>query len=153
MYYFGLLLLAIGSLGLTIFSFFSVFGLPIFILGVILVMLSNEKTRKQRIISISIFGIGILSFWPIWRSMKTVEPEVFLIPKHFQGKVNVIFSKGCGEQLEKTEEGLVYHIPKDGILMIDGELKTGFINHSYFYVDSLGKRTEIEKMFVSDFNE
>ena len=37
----------------------------------------------------------------------------------------MIFSKGCGEQLEKTDEGLVYHIPKDGILMINGDLKTG----------------------------
>ena len=77
MYYLGLLLLAVGSVGLTLLSYFSVFGVPIFILGVVLVMISKGKTLKNRLIPVGGFIIGIFSFWSIWISLQTLDTEVF----------------------------------------------------------------------------
>ena len=153
LYYCGLILLTIGAFGLTFAAFFAIIGLPIFIIGLILVLVSLKKTWKQRLIPIGLFIIGIVAFWPIWRVINTVGPEAFLIPENYQGRVNIIFKEGCGKELEKTEKGIIYKIPNDGILIIDSELKTGFIEHSYFYVDNEGNRTEIPKMDVRDFNE
>ena len=153
LFYTGLISLAIGAFGLTFAAFFAIIGLPIFIVGIILVLASQKKTWKQRLIPVGIFIIGIAVFWPIWRAINTVGPETFLIPKNYHGQVNIIFKEGCGTQLEKTGEGIIYKIPNDGILIIDNELKTGLIEHSYFYVDNAGIRTEIPKMDVRDFNE
>jgi hypothetical protein len=153
LYYSGLILLAIGAFGLTFAAFFAIIGLPVFIVGIILTLVSLKRTWKQRLIPIGIFIIGIIAFWPIWRAINTVGPETFLIPENYQGQVNIIFKKGCGTEMQKTDEGIVYKIPNDGILIIDNDLKTGFIEHSYFYVDKEGKRTEIPKMDVRDFNE
>lgn len=153
LYYIGLILLAIGAFGLTFAAFFAIIGLPIFIVGLILVLISLKKTWKQRLIPIGLFIIGIVVFWPTWKAINTVGPETFLIPKDYQGRINIIFKEDCGTELEKTDKGIVYKIPNDGILIIDSKLKTGFIERSYFYIDNKGNRTEIPKMDVRDFNE
>lgn len=152
-FYCGLILLAVGAYGLTFAAFFAIIGLPIFIVGIILVLFALKRTWKQRLIPIGIFIIGIVVFWPIWRTLNTVGPETFLIPENYQGKILIIFKEGCGTQLEKTDEGIIYKIPNDGMLIIDNEFKTGLTEHRYFYVDSLGIRTEIPKMDVRNFNE
>ena len=153
LYYSGLTLLAIGAFGLTFASFFAIIGLPIFIVGIILTLVSLKRTWKQRLIPIGGFIIGIIAFWPIWRETNSVGPGIFLITEGYQGKVNIIYKEGCGTELQKTDEAIIYKIPNDGILIINNDLKTGFIEHSYFYVNNEGKRTEIPKMDVRDFNE
>ena len=126
LYYSGLILLAIGAFGLTFAAFFAIIGLPVFVIGVILVLVSLKKTWKQRLIPIGIFIVSIIAFWPIWRGINTVGPEVFLIPENYRGRVNIIYKEGSGIKLEKTKEGLVYEIPNDGILILDKEQKYGF---------------------------
>lgn len=153
LFYSGLILLAIGAFGLTFAAFFAIIGLPVFVIGVILVLVSLKKTWKQRLIPIGIFIVGIIAFWPIWRGINTVGPEVFVIPENYRGRVNIIYKKDCGIELEKTEEGLVYKIPNDGILILDKKQKYGFIDHKYYLVDQNGKQIELPKMDVRDFNE
>ena len=153
LYYSGIVLLTIGAFGLTFAAFFAIIGFPIFIVGLIFVLVSLKKTWKQRLISIGLFIIGIIAFWPIWRGINTVGPEVFLIPENYRGRVNIIYKKGCGINLEKSDEGLVYKIPNDGILLLDKDQKYGFIDHTYYLIDQNGNRTELPKMDVRDFNE
>lgn len=153
LYYFGLTLLAIGAFGLTFAAFFAIIGLPVFVVGLILVLISKRKSWKQRLIPIGIFIIGIIAFWPIWRAINSVGPEVFLIPDNYRGRVNIIYKKGCGIELKKNDEGLVYKIPNDGILILSNEQKFGFIEHNYYLVDENGNRTELPKLDVRDFNE
>ena len=84
LYYSGLILLAIGAFGLTFAAFFAIIGLPVFVIGIILVLVSLKKTWKQRLIPIGIFVVSIIAFWPIWTGINTVGPEVFLIPENYQ---------------------------------------------------------------------
>ena len=153
LYYCGLILLAIGAFGLTFAAFFAIIGLLVFIVGIILVLVSIKKSWKHRLIPIGLFLIGIIAFWPIWRAINSVGPEVFLIPENYRGRVNIVYKKGCGINLEKSKEGLVYKIPNDGILVLDKEQKYGFIEHTYCLIDQNGVRTELPKMDVRDFNE
>ena len=153
LYYSGLILLAIGAFGLTFAAFFAIIGLPVFIVGIILVLVSLKKSWKHRLIPIGLFILGIVAFWPIWRAINSVGPEIFLISENYRGRVNIVYKKGCGINLEKSKEGLVYKIPNDGILILDKEQKYGFIEHTYYLIDQNGVRTELPKMDVRDFNE
>ena len=92
MYYVGLVLLFVGALGLTLGAFLSVFFLPIFMLGLILVLIST-KTWKQKLIPIGIFITPIVLFWSIWISIKNGDPEVFLISHDYRGKISVIYNR------------------------------------------------------------
>lgn len=153
LYYGGLILLAIGAFGLTFAAFFAIIGLPVFIVGLILVLVSLKKTWKQRLIPVGLFILGIFAFWPIWTQINTVGPEVFLIPEDYRGRVNILYKEGCGQEFTKTEEGLIYNIPDNGILILDTEQEFGIIDHTYYLVDKNGNRTELPKMDVRDFNE
>jgi hypothetical protein len=75
---------------------------------------------------------------------KNPEPETYLIPKDFKGRVNVIFNQVNG-QPKKYENGRrVYEIPMNGILLTQFKDEYGIINHQYYYVDSEGKRSALE---------
>jgi hypothetical protein len=152
LFYSGLILLTIGAFGLTFAAFFALIGLPVFIIGLFLIF-TTKRTSNQKLITVGLFIVAIIAFWPIWNNVKTVGPELFLIPEEYRGKVNVIYKEHCGINLEKTEEGIVYEIPEDGILIITNEQKYGFIDHTYYLIDKSGNRTELPKMDVRDFNE
>lgn len=151
-FYIGIFLLAVGTFGLTLAVFFAVLGLPVFIIGLILVLIS-KSTWKQKIIPIALSIFGVLAFWPIWIYANSVGPEIFLVPNDYRGRVNIIYKKNCGIPLKKTNEGLIYTIPTDGILILDGKQENGIIEHSYFLVDEFGTRKELPKMDVRDFKE
>lgn len=144
--------MTIGAIGLTILAFFYIIGLPLFVIGLILV-LASKQTRKQKLKPISIIVLYIIVFWLDWKMFNSVGPEIFLIPSDYRGKVNVIFKEGCGIRPEKSSNGTIYRIPEDGILILDAKQEYGFIEHSYLFEDEQGKRTEIPKMDVRNFNE
>ncbi|AUC20630.1 hypothetical protein BTO15_00200 [Polaribacter sejongensis] len=102
LFYSGISLLAIGAFGLTFAAFFAMIGMPIFVIGIVLILIS-KKTWKQKLIPIGLFIVGIIAFWPIWRNINTVGPETFLIPNDYRGRVNIIHKKDCGILLEKKE--------------------------------------------------
>lgn len=152
LFYIGIVFLLVGAVGLTFAVFFAFIGLPIFAFGLALVLMT-KKTWKHKLITIGVFTSSILIFWPIWIQINSVGPEIFLIPDDYRGRVNIIFKEGCGQEFIKTEEGLIYYIPGNGILVLNAEQKFGIIQHTYYLIDKNGGRTELPKMDVRDFNE
>lgn len=152
LFYIGIALLLVGAFGLTFAAFFAFIGLPVFAVGLVLILITR-KPWKHKLITIGIFIGSILIFWPIWTQINSVGPEIFLIPEDYRGRVNIIFKEGCGQEITRTEEGLIYSIPDNGILILNAEQKFGIIEHTYYLVDKNGNRTELPKMDVRDFNE
>lgn len=79
LFYIGIALLLIGALGLTFMAFFAIIALPLFIIGIILILVSKRK------LNIKLFWIlgtiaSIIIFWPIWTKINMIEPETYLIP-------------------------------------------------------------------------
>ena len=151
-FYIGVFLVAIGVLGRTFAAFFFQIGLPVFVLGVVLIILSKKKWQ-HKLLAIAASLMVITGFWTIWTALNTVEPEIFLIPNDYRGRVTLIYKKGCGTPLEKTKDGYSYAIPKEGILILDHKQTFGRINPTYYAVDQKGNRRRIPKMDVSDFKE
>jgi membrane-bound ClpP family serine protease len=58
LFYSGLILLTIGAFGLTFAAFFAIIGLPVFIVGIILVLASLKKTWKTTTYSNRTFHNG-----------------------------------------------------------------------------------------------
>ena len=82
LYYSGLIVLVIGAFGLTFAAFFAIIGLPVFAIGVVLVLASLKKTWKQRLIPIGIFIVGIIVFWPGYFGV--MVPPVSVKQCHFE---------------------------------------------------------------------
>jgi hypothetical protein len=151
----GTILLTIGA-GVTTFSPFFIYfyGLPIItlVVGVVLVWLSGRSIKTKLIWTLTPIPVFFI-YQFLWRWTNTNEPETFLIPISYRGKVHILFDEKCG-QLPKYENGRrTYEIPDNGVLLTQFKDEYGFIDHEYFFVDSLGKRIVIPKMDVRDFNE
>jgi hypothetical protein len=81
-------------------------------------------------------------------SCNKTEKEIHLIPAGYKGAVTIIFDCKEGNKLEYEGGTRVYRIGKDGVLKInapsnEGVLKSG--DQLFFFVDSLGNRTEIKQ--------
>jgi len=137
LFYFGIALLFIGAVGLTFTAFFTLLGLPIFLTGIILILLTKRKS-KTKILWILGCTIGIVLFWPIWNKINAVAPETYLVPESFSGKIKIIYGLECGVD-PKVENGRkILEIPDDGILFVNYEFKSGIVDHEYYIIDENG---------------
>ncbi len=140
----GITLLLIGAFGLTFTAFFAIIGLPIFIVGIVLILISK---RKQKTKALWILGsiAAIIAFWPIWTKINTIEPETYLVPDDFSGKIKIIYGLECGIKPKLENGRRILEIPNDGILFVNYEFKSGIIDHEYYSIDKKGGRVKLER--------
>lgn len=86
------------------------------------------------------------------RRINTTEPETFLIPNGYRGKIRVIFNQKCGQPIKYEAKSRLYKIPNDGILMTQFKAEQGFINQEFYIIEN-GKRRKIEQLMAQAFNE
>jgi len=90
-------------------------------------------------------GIYLIAFMRLLSSCnQKAEPETYLIPSNFTGKVNILFDKETGAAKEYDGKRRVYKIPSDGILITQIKTNDGFIDREYYSVNDTGKRTRLE---------
>jgi hypothetical protein len=81
------------------------------------------------------------------------EPETYLIPYGFKGKVNVIFNQPKGAAVKYDNGRRLYEIPPSGILLTQFKNEEGIINHEFYYIDSIGKRTQLKILSDNEKND
>ena len=85
-------------------------------------------------------------------SCNNPEPETYLIPRKFTGRVSVIFNRKDGTPPKYENGRRVYEIPANGILLTQFKDEYGLVDHQYYYVDSSGRRTTLE-IYKYDHNK
>lgn len=125
-----------------------IFTVPVFIIGAILVWISNLRTKVKAFWTF----LPILLWYPSFYlfmylssvvGTATAQKLDFVFPIDFEGKVIVVENMPCGQPV-KTENGREQlFIPENGILLYSGELKAGYVNHKYFRLLPNGQKTEL----------
>jgi hypothetical protein len=155
MYKLGVSIIIICTIGIglapgLIYYFF----IPLILLGIGVIIIWFTKNALKFKILWTLFPIIFIPLLiNICIKLDTLPKEVFLIPKDYRGTVNIIYGQKCGVKLNVENDTLTYNIPKDGILIISNEYKSGYIDHAYYFVDKQGNKKLIDKMDVRDFNE
>ncbi len=72
-----------------------------------------------------------------------------LIPNNFEGNLRVVYEENGGDKYEKTNDVKTLIFPENGILILNEQFDR-HINYKYYFVDDLGRRTEIQQSL--DFN-
>lgn len=151
----GITLIILGYL-ICLMPYWWIFGTPIiFITGVSLMWLSRKnKTTKILFTILPIVcwlpGFGLLMYF----GSEHMTPETFLIPENFRGKITLYYGEPCGQELQKENGRLIYHIPENGVMIIKNPFETGIINEEYCFVDLKGKIIKkIDLLVQQDFNE
>jgi len=156
MFFIGSFMLLGGVTMLAFFPYFFFIEAPVICFGLLLVLFSKKHWKHKLIpmgISASIIMLFLYVVLPLHQKKISGHPEIFLIPKGYEGKVTIIFKKGCGSRMNKTEEGFVYNIPKSGILLLDHEKKDTIINYKYYFIDEEGHRDEVQRLNTNEVND
>lgn len=77
-------------------------------------------------------------------SCQTAEPETFIIPDGYKGKVMIVFEKPNGVTPKFERNRRIYEIPKSGILVTQFKINEGFMNRQFYYIDSFNQRIPIK---------
>lgn len=169
------LLLTILTAGLIAFGFvylvyiflgpwINAFSIPVFYLWIagtfgqllfldLLLPQTTEKLKPTKtvlriaafplIMIATIIGIYAISFASSY--LTKPEPETFLIPANFDGKVRIVYGEECGNKPPIENGRRVLQIPDNGLLVIQPKFEAGIIDHEYYFVDQNGKRTPIKQ--------
>lgn len=135
-----------------------IFGIPIFLIGVIIFWFTNKKLITKLLWTL----IPIIAWYPLmiftyWTSgtigTELTQKKDFIIPNGFSGTIKVVESK-CGEKPIEKNGRLQFVIPNNGIYLFNGELKSGYVNEKYYVKNKKGELTEIPIKFkLTDENE
>lgn len=86
----------------------------------------------------------IISLLLLSSCSQKAEPETYLIPATYAGKVNILLNKKDGAAKKYEGGRRVYEIPADGILVSQFKVNDGLMDREYYSVDGKGKRTRLE---------
>lgn len=155
MYKLGVLIIIICTIGIgfapgLIYYYF----IPLILLGIGIIFIWFTKNVLKFKILWTLFPIIFIPLLiNICIKLDTLPKEVFLIPEDYRGTVNIVYGQKCGAKLRVENDTITYNIPKNGILIIANEYKSGYIDHTYYFVDNQKNKKLIDKMDVRDFNE
>lgn len=143
----GIGIIIIGFL-ISLNPYWLIIAIPIFLIGVVLLILSN-KSRLEKvlwtIIPIALWYPGMFLFMYLIGNIGTAMAQKidFIFKEDFEGKAMVIYNMKCGQEVYKIDEREQLEIPENGILLYKGEIKSGYINHNYYFEDKIGVKTKI----------
>lgn len=99
-----------------------------------------------------LYIISLINILMLNSCNQKAEPETYLLPKGFTGRVNIILNQKEGSPIKYEDKRRVYEIPADGILLTQFTINDGFIDRKYYYVDSVGNRTNVP-IYKYDHND
>lgn len=151
----GVILIILGYL-ICLQPYWWIFGTPlIFVSGVVLIGLSKQSVTAKILYAVIPIIFWLPGFWLFaYFGSKHMTPETFLIPENFRGKITLYYGEPYGQELQKENGRLIYHIPTNGVMIVKNPFETGIINEEYYFVDLKGKIIKkIDLLVQQDFNE
>ncbi len=95
-----LIVLGAGAITLSPYTLYFYYApLWIFLLGLLLVWLSDRQVKTKIIWTLSPF-IFYAAFQFCWYQFNKAPAETFLIPQDYRGKIHIHFNKPCGQAAE-----------------------------------------------------
>ena len=121
-----------------------IFGVPVFIVGTIFVIVSKKSTKTKLLTTI----LPVITYLPLTYlfllAYNHTSPKTFLIPAEYQGTLRIVYEERCGTKMKKENGRQIIQFPENGILILSEEFEGG-INNEYYLVDKNGKRTKVDE--------
>ena len=148
-FYIGLTLIAISFIACVVSFWLLVLGIPAFLVGAILISLSNQTIKAKLLTTLIPLILYIPSTFLFLYAYNYSTPKTILIPKNFDGALRVVYEEKCGSNYDKIEGVKTLTFPENGILILNEDFDR-HINYNYYLVDQLGKKTKIQQILAID---
>nr|WP_288836392.1 hypothetical protein [uncultured Flavobacterium sp.] len=133
-----------GFIICTISFYFIVFGLPVFLIGAVLVFNSRARTRTKIITTILPILLWLPATFAFLYFYGRKTPETYLIPVSVDRYFRVVYNEKCGIEPKYERGRRIFEIPKSGILIVKSKFESGWLNHEYYLVDDKGNRLRVD---------
>ncbi|MDP2386696.1 MAG: hypothetical protein Q8M29_10025 [Bacteroidota bacterium] len=141
----GIALILIGTL-ICFNLFLLLVGIPIFLAGVILVLLSKKTLLVKSITIVT----PIILWWTGFEVLKYMINKktaiTLLVPDQFKGQIRVVYGEKGGVVPQKVDGRMELKIPESGVLIIQPHLESGLDDINYYYVDGKGIRQKMNEL-------
>jgi len=144
-FYIGLTLIIISFIACVISFYLLVFGIPTFLVGAILVLLSKQKMQTKLLTTLTPVVLYLPFTFLFLYAYNYSTPKTVLIPKNFDGNLRVVYEEKCGLNYDKTDDLETLTFPENGILILNEDFDR-HVNYKYYLVDDLGNKTEIQQI-------
>ena len=131
-----------------------IFGVPLFIIGIIILLLSDKNLKTKLIWILTPIILWYPSMHLYFYLMGTIGTATaqkldLIFPENFKGKAIVVSDMPCGEEIKIIDNREQLRIPENGILLYKGNLKSGYINNRYFKIDNNGNKRIADNTLVA----
>ncbi|MBK9489571.1 MAG: hypothetical protein IPO07_12855 [Haliscomenobacter sp.] len=121
-----------------------IFGVPVFIIGTILVLLSKKPTKTKLLTTL----LPVIAYLPLTYlfllAYNHTSPKTFLIPAEYQGTIRIVYEEKCGIKMQEENGRQILQFPETGILILNEKFNGG-INNEYYLIDKSGNRTKVDE--------
>jgi len=139
----GLILIILSFIACTISFYLVIFGLPVFLIGATLVLISKTKIKIKLFTTILPIVLWLPATYIFLYFYGLTTPKTYLIPSTLEKRFRVIYNEKCGIEPKEKNGRHIIEIPRNGILIIKSKFESGWINHEYFLVDSIGNEIKV----------
>lgn len=157
----------IFKVGVTLIIFFSAvigffniavlywFGIPILglLAGLVLVWFANENIKIKVLSTLIPIPIILVFCFLFYLLLPKAEPETILLPRNFRGQLEIVFDEPCGQSIVYEKGRRIYHIPDNGVLIINSKQMMGVIDRKFYLTDESGNIAELPEFHWSKFEE
>jgi len=144
-FYIGLALIGISFIACVISFYLLIFGIPMFILGAVLVFLSNHTIKIKLLTTL----IPLILYFPLTYlflfAYNYSTPKTILIPSIYEGTIRIIYEEKCGNNYDEIDGKKTLKFPENGILILNEEFDR-HVNYKYYLIDKSGNKKEIPQV-------
>ncbi|WP_223649415.1 DUF6843 domain-containing protein [Hymenobacter psoromatis] len=113
----GLLLMCVGVALTALLYFLFLVSVPIFLLGLVLVLRSGQPLWCQALAVLFPFLAAVALAMSVWELGPREQPTTFLIPAGFEGPILLIRNEQCAPPPRRENGRVVYRVPANGLLI------------------------------------
>ena len=150
----GLLLMCVGVALTALLYFLFLVSVPIFLLGLVLVLLSGQPLWRKALAVLFPFVAWVGIAAGAWALAPREQATTFLIPEGFEGTIMLVENEPCGPLPEYENGRRLYRVPDNGLLITRDTVPNrehpyyqwpnkGYFqqpDNAYYLVDRLGHR-------------
>ena len=142
---------------ISINFYWLIFGTPIYLIGIGYFLLQKRTIRSKIIWTIwppLLVYPAFMAFLFVTGSIGTATAQKleFRFPENFRGTAVVIPNMDCGQEINIEDGREILTFPEHGILLYQGDIEYGYINHIYRIQDSTGELLELPELIIQEFN-
>ncbi|MFP9100551.1 DUF6843 domain-containing protein [Flavobacterium sp. RHBU_24] len=142
-FYPGVFLIAASFIACVISFYFIVFGAAVFLVGALLVLLSDRTVKTKLLTTL----LPVVLYVPVTIAFLYLYnfslPKTMLIPEGYDGPLRVVYEESCGSPYSEIDGETTLVFPENGILVLNEDFDN-HVNYTYYFINKAGKRTPIK---------